>query len=145
VSTADVRKAIVDYLRRELIGPAPGFPAIQLNKEEILRSQDPPRLRYSAGILFPKQLDIISQSDTEEKEIQDIEAAPPDDSPEFAVVKTDSDLIDSGNPIDQQPETDVDVNLTNQYLPSAMGLSALIEMPRRLVVKINCAQYQKCD
>src|SRR5437588_11379018 len=104
MSTAQVRKEIIDYLRKELVGPAPGFPAIQLNREEILRSQDPPRLRYSAGILFPRQSDIVAQSDIDEKEIQGIEAAPPDEAAEPTAVKTDSDLVDSGNPTDQQPE-----------------------------------------
>lgn len=32
-----VRSEIVDFLRRELIGPDPGLPAQQLNREEILR------------------------------------------------------------------------------------------------------------
>src|ERR1700689_2395935 len=50
-----VRSEIVDFLRRELIGPDPGLPAQQLNREEILRPQDPPRLRYSAGVLFPRK------------------------------------------------------------------------------------------
>ena len=145
MTAGEVRKEIVHYLRKELVGPAPGFPAIQLNKEEILRSQDPPRLRYSAGILFPKQSDIASQSDIDEKEVQEAEAAPPDDSTELSTLTGDSDLVDSGNPVDQQPETDIDLNLANQYLPSAMGLSALVEVPKRLVVKINVAQYQKCD
>src|SRR4051812_6532853 len=112
MSTAQVRKEIIDYLRKELVGPAPGFPAVQLNKEEILRAQDPPRLRYSAGVLFPKQLDIVCQSDIDENEVQQAEAAPPDESAETSV-KSDSDLVDSGNPVDQQPETDVDLNLAN--------------------------------
>ena len=51
MKTVDARKEIIEFLTRELIGPAPGFPAVQLDKEEILRAQDPPRLRYSAGIL----------------------------------------------------------------------------------------------
>src|ERR1700720_4028466 len=55
ILSAGVRSEIVDFLRRELIGPDPGLPAQQLNREEILRPQDPPRLRYSAGVLFPRK------------------------------------------------------------------------------------------
>ena len=57
---------IVDFLRRELIGPDPGLPAQQLNREEILRPQDPPRLRYSAGVLFPRKADVaVAETATE--------------------------------------------------------------------------------
>src|SRR5262245_48808853 len=50
---AEVRDGIIEWLRRELVGPAPGYPLVQRNREEILRPQDPPRYRYACGILFP--------------------------------------------------------------------------------------------
>jgi hypothetical protein len=52
-TAAEVRDGIIEWLRRELVGPAPGHPFMQLNREEILRPQDPPRYRYACGILFP--------------------------------------------------------------------------------------------
>jgi len=139
-----VRQEIIDYLRRELVGPAPGFPAIQLNKEEMLRSQDPPRLRYSTGILFPLRSEAPSQEDFDEKESAEFDAAPSEQASESPTVE-ESRLADSGNPVDQQPETDADLNLANQYLPSAMGVSALIRMPKQLVVTIEVAQYEKVE
>ena len=48
--TLRARDFIVDFLRRELVGPSPGHPAVQIDGEEILRPQDPPRQRYGAGI-----------------------------------------------------------------------------------------------
>ena len=57
----NVRKEIVDALRRELVGPSPGLPFIQLTKEEVLPPEDPPRLRYGAGILFPSNAKILTQ------------------------------------------------------------------------------------
>jgi hypothetical protein len=53
-SPSKVRDFVVDWLRKELVGPAPGYPMVQLNGEEILRPQDPPRYRYGCGILFPQ-------------------------------------------------------------------------------------------
>ena len=50
------REFIVDFLRKEIVGPSSGYPAVQTNREEILRAQDPPRQRYGAGILFPRSL-----------------------------------------------------------------------------------------
>ncbi len=49
--TLKARDFIVDFLRKKLVGPSPGHPAVQINGEEILRPQDPPRQRYGAGIL----------------------------------------------------------------------------------------------
>src|SRR5579862_9627081 len=66
VMSEGVRSEIVDFLRRELIGPDPGLPAQQLNREEILRPQDPPRLRYSAGVLFPRKVAMaVAETATE--------------------------------------------------------------------------------
>jgi hypothetical protein len=53
-NAGEVRDYIIDTLRRELVGPSPGYPVVQINREEILRPQDPPRYRYACGILFPR-------------------------------------------------------------------------------------------
>src|ERR1017187_9843270 len=75
--SAEVRSEILDFLRRELIGPDPGLPAQQLNREEILRPQDPPRLRYSAGVLFPKKAALaVAETATEAEGEADISAIP---------------------------------------------------------------------
>lgn len=38
--TLEARDFIVDFLRKELVGPSPGHPAVQIDGEEILRPQD---------------------------------------------------------------------------------------------------------
>jgi len=48
-----MRDDILKFIKRELIGPDPVKPHIQENGEEILINE-PPRLRYGAGILFPR-------------------------------------------------------------------------------------------
>ena len=53
-----LRSRIVEALKQELVGPAPGLPCIQVNKEEVLGPQDPPRLRYGVGILFPSKAEF---------------------------------------------------------------------------------------
>ena len=65
-----MRKEIVHFLEKELIGPDPTEPYIQENGEEIILS-DPPRMRYSAGILFP-QNSTFSSTDSVDKEEVDI-------------------------------------------------------------------------
>src|SRR5215510_13558862 len=104
MTTRETRDSIIDYLRKELVGPSPGFPAVQLNREEILRPQDPPRLRYSAGVLFPLKAAVATQFDTTEDMADAAEANPPEDEEHLEEA---ADLPD--RPVDrpeQQPETD---------------------------------------
>ena len=138
-SPADVRDSVVSFLARELVGPDPQPDLVQENGEEILRPQDPPRLRYSAGVLFPLQADLSSQIDADpdevagagevEYEAEEVEGAPEVDG--------------MGRGQDDGADTDQDVNLANEYLPSAMGLSVLLEVPDRLTVRVAAAQYER--
>jgi hypothetical protein len=145
LTTQEARDAIIRYLRSELIGPSPGFPAMQLNREEILRPQDPPRLRYSAGVLFPLRSSLASQIEVRDDVAEVTEAAPVDDAggPESAPEELPPGRVDFHS--EQQPDTDLDLNLANQYLPSAMGISALVDIPENLVVRVTAAQYKKVD
>ncbi len=52
-----MREQIIDFLRRELVGPDSIPPLVQENGEEILEN-DSPTVRYGAGVLFPKQTQI---------------------------------------------------------------------------------------
>jgi hypothetical protein len=135
-----VRSEIVDFLRRELIGPDPGLPAQQLNREEILRPQDPPRLRYSAGVLFPRKAAMaVAETATEAEadlntngtsEGEDLE------NPDIGLGDPRADARGEGEiPSDQE------VNRANEYLPSAMGISALLRLPGKLTARVTAAAY----
>src|SRR5215468_2663050 len=76
--SVQVRREIVEFLRRELIGPDSGFPAQQLNREEILRPQDPPRLRFSAGVLFPRKAAVAIAETATEAEVESAGSAVPE-------------------------------------------------------------------
>ena len=140
--TLEVRDFVLDFLRRELVGPSPLHPDTQSNGEEILRPQDPPRQRYGAGVLFPMRTQTPSLDQTAADEEGDTQA----DSPETAGVLDSSSEAGSGVGLtDGTPDTDHDVNLANQYLPSAMGLSVLVEVPDLLRVDVSAATYQQED
>ncbi len=138
----EVRAEILDFLRRELVGPDPGFPAQQLNREEILRPQDPPRLRYSAGVLFPRKAAVTLAENAAEEEVE----------PETTDVSEGDELEDkrvsrAGDPREDargegEIPTDQEVNRANEYLPSAMGISALVQLPRRLKIRVFAANYE---
>ena len=141
--TLDARNFIVDFLRKELVGPSPGYPAVQIDGQEILRAQDPPRQRYGAGILFPTRSQVLRQDETggDEEAPQDAESPESDQIVEGSEV----DVPQEGTQIsagDNPPDTDRDVTLANEFLPSAMGLSALVEVPERLQVDVSAGIYR---
>ena len=125
-NSTSVRSDIVDFLYRELVGPDPGYPAMQLNREEILRPQDPPRIRYSAGVLFPKKVDVGIAEAATEGEVEPEQSAPPEGEETEEATPASIDIGD----LDELP--DQEVNRANEYLPSAMGLSALVLLPNFL-------------
>ena len=139
--TLAARDFILDFLRKELVGPSPLPPNVQSNGEEILRPQDPPRQRYGAGVLFPLRSQVPSHDETAEDEESSTDA----DSPEPAGILENPIDTDSQGGSDSTPETDREVNLANQFLPSAMGLSALVDVPDRLRVEVSAATYRQDD
>jgi len=133
-----VREHIVDFLRRELVGPAPGFPAVQLNGDEILRPQDPPRQRYGAGILFPSQALTEVEGGVDEKDFESDAEVPDDAGPR----PTESEAAGERNRNEVPPETDQEIKKANEFLPSAMGVSVLVDVSNSLTVKVGAAQYE---
>lgn len=142
MTTSRVRQHIVDFLRRELIGPDAGFPAVQLTGEEILRPQDPPRLRYGAGVLFPAAADMALQADADEDDVVQAAADLPADD---GIIEGDDGTVRGLAAVagEAAAETDYEVNRANDFLPSAMGLSALIDMPAVLQVAVTAGRYEK--
>ena len=141
--TLEAREFIVDFLRKELVGPAPGYPAVQIDGQEILRAQDPPRQRYGAGILFPMRSQVLRHDETgaDEEASEDAAESPdPDQIVEGSEADGPGEVVqvsDGENP----PDTDRDVTLANEFLPSAMGLSALVEVPECLRVDVQAGIY----
>jgi Helicase conserved C-terminal domain len=140
--SSSVRSEIVDFLRRELVGPDPGLPAQQLNREEILRPQDPPRLRYSAGVLFPRKAAVaVAETATEAEADVDIGAASEGDELENEDTGVGDPRADARG--EGEMPTDQEVNRANEYLPSAMGISALLRLPGTLKVRVAAASYAR--
>ncbi len=130
----------IEFLRRELVGPSPLPSNVQANGEEILRPQDPPRHRYSAGVLFPMR----SQVQRHEQTADDEEANTDSGALDLSDDSDPPDIVSRGEG-DNTAETDHDINFANQFLPSAMGLSALVDVPDRLKVEVSAATYRKDD
>jgi hypothetical protein len=134
---AQVRADIVDFLRREIVGPDPRPEHKDLNDgEEILRPQDPPRLRYSAGVLFPGRSRVEHAESAASEEAEAAENGPAEgDEPE--------DVTPSGGASEADEGTEHEVNRANDFLPSAMGLTVLVRLPKILRVGVKAGRYEK--
>lgn len=122
-----VRSQLLDSLRRELTGPDP-VPGFERNGEEILFNE-PPRLRYLAGILFPQKVEVTEIERADKLEQREL------DFPGFSAEEAGA--VNAGGepergtdlPDDSSAATDDVVNMANSYLPSAMGLSCYVKPP----------------
>ncbi len=133
-----MRDDILKFIKRELIGPDPVKPHIQENGEEILLNE-PPRLRYGAGVLFPRAASIEkldSTSTEEEKVLEKLEEEKKEtDDPVTAE--------DSKAPVDMAEDFEEEIGLANSFLPSAMGFSCFSKIPKDgFNIKINVGVYE---
>jgi hypothetical protein len=146
-SASDVRAFIVDWLRKELVGPAPGHPLLQwsaerpeLNGQEVLRPQDPPRYRYGAGILFPQGVTYSGILDPGEAATAIAESEPveaQDVSDELGRERGAA-LSD-----DRPDQSDEDLEPAFVFLPSTMGISFLVDLKGSLEVDVEWATYDQ--
>ena len=142
-SPSVVREFVIDWLRKELVGPSPGYPMTQLNGEEILRPQDPPRYRYGCGILFPKGATYSGGDSIDKEETAGIESAATVD--EGGDAKTED--VDDSEPAKVQEGATVveepEVAATGQFLPQTMGVSFLVRVGAGLRVRISWGAYRR--
>jgi hypothetical protein len=141
-----MRDEILKFIRRELIGPDPVKPHMQENGEEILLNE-PPRLRYGAGILFP--------SPNKEGEGATYSTADSTTATEEEVIKTNTDesnvessetIQDNNTSSNVGDEFEEEIGLANNFLPSAMGFSCFSKIPKDgFKVQVNIGIYEIND
>ena len=134
-----MREKIIEYVRKELIGPDPIPPHIQENGEEILINE-PPRLRYGAGILFPQSTKFTTTDTTTSIENSILEKNDEEisvDDPIQTVSQTNSDLSD---------DSEEEIGLANNYLPAAIGFSCFSKIPvSGFKLTVKAASYEIAD
>lgn len=136
-----MRDQLLDFLKKELVGPDPIPPHVQPNGEEILINE-PPRLRYSSGILFPQGAKVEDRDKTYKEEQEALETSIED----VEVESSTENQVDSSDkavdPDDAVDSTDEMLNLANAYLPSAMGFSCFLNIPEKgFKIKVKAATY----
>lgn len=139
-----MREQIIDFLRREIVGPDPISSLLQENGEEILQ-KDSPTVRYGAGVLFPMQTptrEAEREATDEAEDLPDIEILESeilDDEYQVEPEKTAGGAID----VSSDETTEEVVGLANSFKPSAMGISFLSEISENdLVVEISAGKYK---
>ena len=139
-TASDLREHLVNFLERDLIGPAGG-------QDEVL--EESPRIRYAAGVLFPQE-SLRNDSDTAggvETDASAVSAGEEgsEDSLEPIEVEDHSEEVRAGSQTTTSPESEYDdtVTFANTYRPSAMGMSFIVtEDTADLVVDVRASIYR---
>lgn len=127
---------LIDIIKREFMGPDPvqidGM--IQENGEEIL-SSDPPRIRYSAGILFPRKVvpELAEIVDVEVDMQLDNELKQEDTS------EKESDSV--GGRAEYLQDAEEFINRSNAYQQSAMSITLAIADSDKITVSVSVGRY----
>lgn len=133
-----MRSEIIDFLKRELIGPNPISPYIKDGEEFLVK--DSPRNRYSLGILYP-------QKDSTENNINTDERAADIDAKSESIATTVHPKEARSFYDNSQDDTDMTsdiLTLTNAYLPSAMGISCCVsEIIKDFTISVQAARYKQ--
>ena len=136
-----MRERLLEFLKKELIGPDPVPPLVQDNGEE--RIKEPPRMRYGAGILFPQAapLDDVEATDATEQEMSNYSESEAE-SVDVDGLSTEDTRGLPTNTDDAADANDEILKLANSFLPSAMGFSCFLEIPDEgVAVKIAAGRY----
>ena len=129
-TVTDVRDNLLDFVRRDLVGPAHG-PA------EIL--EDQPSIRYSAGVLFPQEVNIDESGSIGGSDSDDVENVEPELDP---IELKDKPATGSSGSEPGDTEYDDTVTLANEYKPSAIGLTfAVPREAREITISVYAAVY----
>lgn len=135
----DRREQIKQFVEREMIGPDPiqweGL--LQENGEEILVS-DPPRIRYIAGILFPRN--TKSENNQDEEESQEA-SGDVDDNEDVPDVENESAQRGCGSEYLEDAEELID--RSNSYNQSALSLTVSLKADASLCIDVNAGWYER--
>lgn len=130
----DRRDQLIEYIEKEFIGPDPiDWPGMtQSNGEEILTT-DPPRTRYIAGILYPREA-IDTDTDTQEGESEPMEESEDEDPGTVPAKK----LGEFTEFLENAEEL---INRSNAYRQSAISITVAVKNDDRVRVEVSAGTY----
>ena len=160
----EARAKALSVLQRELVGPDPQgspfdpendvieekgawLPRYQSSNGEEILTRDSPDRRYGIGVIYSKGGRAPAQQ----------EVATGDGPPEDAVIDPDAELTtrqfrDHAESIrsdlgDESPSHDLDLTGANEFRPTTMAVTFLVELPAQATVrlKLNAGRYHQHD
>lgn len=129
------RDQLIEFVEKEFIGPDPiDWPGMtQSNGEEILTT-DPPRTRYIAGILFPRETKD-TDVDTREGESEPLGDTEGDDPGIVEEKKT------NGESVEFLENAEELINRSNAYRQSAISLTVCANKDDTIRVEVSAGVY----
>lgn len=131
------RDQLIEFVEKEFIGPDPidwHEPEMtQSNGEEILRT-DPPRTRYIAGILYPRDT-MDSHVDVREGESTPLEETEGQEGEEIL------DKKGSGSVTEFLEDAEELINRSNAYRQSAISITVAVKPDDLIRVKVSAGTY----
>ena len=140
-SALEGREYLIDQLKKQLIGPlnehftsdclVQQFNPNNPNKHKQEITPKSPIKLYSAGILFPQKTDeeVTYQDESAEQNVEDdeedstINDGTNDENKDLNETETEEENAEEPN------DNNLEIDLTNESKPSAMGVSVLVEVP----------------
>lgn len=129
------RDQLIDFVEKEFIGPDPiDWPSMtQSNGEEILRT-DPPRTRYIAGILYPRDTTDVCV-DVREGESLPLDETENEDAKEVPAKK------ESGVVTEFLEDAEELINRSNAYRQSAVSITVAVKSDDVIRVNVSAGTY----
>lgn len=129
------RDQLIDFVEKEFIGPDPiDWPGMtQSNGEEILRT-DPPRTRYIAGILYPRDTTDVCV------DVREGESLPLDET-ENADAKEVPAKKESGVVTEFLEDAEELINRSNAYRQSAVSITVAVKSDDVIRVNVSAGTY----
>jgi hypothetical protein len=134
-SSSKVREFYEEFIRSYMIGPGKTTDG-KWDLEELLNSNMKPMRVYASGIVFPQKLKIESDAN--------LEAA--NTGGEKSAIDDNQDVINKkrfGRESSSAQQDDFEANRANDYKPSALGISCIIEPIPGIIIQIKGATYSK--
>ena len=134
-SSSKVRDFYEEFIRAYLIGPGKTSDG-KLDTEEVLDPNMKPMRLYASGIIFPKKLKTENDSNIDAAQVGGIDED---------LVKKEDTLIKKqhGRESSTDPQDDFEANRANDFKPSAMGISCIVEPRAGIIIQISGATYSQ--
>ena len=145
----EVRKEIIEKTKAEMLGPGSEDVGPDIEREVI---SDSPIERYSLGVLFPQNnlydIDDEEKPKSVEDSTEEIIEEIIEENIEENIYIQDKSVIEEENSNrksydNDDEESQEQISMANQLLPSAMGLTFFAEgYIKELSIKVSCAKYR---